>query len=65
MTADQLRRIDAGESVESILGEAPPEKPKGEQKPKPAGGGAPAGAAKTPAQKAAEELARRRAAKGG
>ena len=66
LTADQLRRIDAGESVESILGEAPPEKPKGEQKPKPAAGGAPAGAAKTPAQKAAEELARRRAAaKGG
>lgn len=65
LTADQLRRIDAGESVESILGETPPEKPKGEPKPRPAAGGAPAGAAKTPAQKAAEELARRRAAKGG
>lgn len=64
LTSDQLRRIDAGESVESILGEAPPEKPKSESKQKPAAPSA-GGAAKTPAQKAAEELARRRAAKGG
>lgn len=63
LTADQLKRIDAGESVESVLGEAPAQKPKRESKP--AAGAPPAGAAKTPAQKAAEELARRRAAKGG
>lgn len=60
LTDDQLRRIDDGESVESILGETSLEMSKKEPKPKPS-----SSAAKTPAQKAAEELARRRAARGG
>jgi hypothetical protein len=44
LTSDQLKRIDAGESIESILGEEPAQKPK----PKPAGG---APAEKKPKQK--------------
>ena len=62
LTADQLKRIDAGESVESVLGEVPAQKPKRE--PKPAAGAPSGGTALTDIQKAAQaELDRRNAEK--
>lgn len=62
LTADQLKRIDAGESVESVLGEAPAQKPKRE--PKPAARAPAGGTALIDIQKAAQaELDKRNAKK--